>query len=83
MQQIDFCLDRWCDLLVFRKLLLVLLLALESDHVVGFELEFVQELLLGRSEAALQVLVQGERDLVLDVLPDYVMAVVLRGLHLL
>lgn len=49
-------LGRW-HLLVLCELLLVFLLALESDHLVCFELEFVQELLLRRSEAALQILV--------------------------
>ena len=79
LQQIDFGRSR-CRLSIFYSRLLVFLLTFESDHVVGFELEFVQELLLGGSQAALQILVQGERDLVLDVLPDYVMPVVLRGL---
>lgn len=60
---------------------LLFLLTFESDHVVRFELEFVQQLLLGRSQPSLQILVQGERDLVLDVLSDDVMPVVLRGLN--
>ena len=75
--QINFILDRGHVLLVFNNLLLIFLLTFESDHIVGFELELVEELLLGGSQASLQILVQGEGDLVLDVLPNYIVAVVL------
>lgn len=78
-------LDSWVNFLIFDfeglLVLLVFFLTFEPDHIVSFQLEFIKQLLLGRSEATLQILVQGKRDFVLNILSNYVVAFILRGLN--